>query len=189
MGTHEKIKLTAIAHLGKYGYKGTSLSKIAEEVGIKKPSLYAHYKSKQDMFDGCMEFAKSEFMAQAEDILRSSNTPEQKLYNLPASFFDAYDADDSRLFYLRFAYMPPEELGENKIRYSNDFIESLADLVSDPVLNLTGMADTSSQRYNEALEAYLCIFDGLMVELLFGGTKEYRARLDMVWPLFLRGVR
>lgn len=190
MDTHEKIKLTAIAHLGRYGYKGTSLSKIADDVGIRKPSLYSHYKSKRDLFEACMESAKSEFMTGAKGILRSpENTVEQNLYRFPASFIDAYNSDDSRLFYLRFAYMPPEELGENKVRYSNEFIESLADLVKDPVQKLIGDRDPSPEKYREALETYLCLFDGMMVELLFGGIGGYTARLDAVWPVFLRGIR
>ena len=32
------------------GYEGTSLSEIAEKVGIKKPSIYAHYVSKEELF-------------------------------------------------------------------------------------------------------------------------------------------
>lgn len=48
--TANRIQLIALSHFAKYGYAGTSLSKVAEEVGIKKPSIYAHYKSKEDLF-------------------------------------------------------------------------------------------------------------------------------------------
>lgn len=37
------ILQTAVSHFAKEGFEGASLSKIAEEVGIKKPSIYAHY--------------------------------------------------------------------------------------------------------------------------------------------------
>lgn len=33
------------------GYEGTSVGMIADAVGIRKPSLYSHFKSKQDIFD------------------------------------------------------------------------------------------------------------------------------------------
>jgi len=34
-----------------YGYEGTSVGMIADAAGIRKPSLYSHFKSKQDIFD------------------------------------------------------------------------------------------------------------------------------------------
>ncbi len=46
----QKILLAARSCFARDGYEGASLQKIAEEVGIKKPSIYAHYKGKEDLF-------------------------------------------------------------------------------------------------------------------------------------------
>ena len=55
MNTKEKIFDVALDLFSKKGYDSVSLREIAEEVGIKKSSIYSHYSSKEailmDIFD------------------------------------------------------------------------------------------------------------------------------------------
>ncbi|WP_206167270.1 TetR/AcrR family transcriptional regulator, partial [Mammaliicoccus sciuri] len=37
------------------GYYGTSLNNIANELGIKKASLYNYFKSKDELYEQCIE--------------------------------------------------------------------------------------------------------------------------------------
>lgn len=190
METYEKIKQTAIIHFGAHGYKGTSLLKIAEDVGIKKPSLYAHFSSKQALFEACMESAMAELIEDIKILLNEEGkSGEQVLYRILIVFTEEAGSDSKRLFCLRFAYMPPEELGENRNRYSNEFIESLANMLSGSVKRFLEDRGCDPGKSGEAAEAYLCMFDGLMVELLFGGTKNFSKRLNAAWNVFVRGVR
>ena len=43
MSTKEKILETALTLFAKNGYDGTSVEQIAQDVGIKAPSLYKHF--------------------------------------------------------------------------------------------------------------------------------------------------
>lgn len=52
----ESLKLFAI-----YGYEATSISMITEAVGIKKASLYFHFKNKQDILDTLVEALTDEY--------------------------------------------------------------------------------------------------------------------------------
>ena len=52
--TYEEILEAAAQAFARNGYDGTSLSEIAEVVGIKTPALYYHFKSKRDLFDQVM---------------------------------------------------------------------------------------------------------------------------------------
>ena len=49
-GTKEKILKVSTTLFCKYGYKGTSVRKIAAEVGIRESAIYNHYKNKEEIF-------------------------------------------------------------------------------------------------------------------------------------------
>ncbi|MCF6330539.1 MAG: TetR/AcrR family transcriptional regulator [Sulfurimonas sp.] len=48
--TKQKILKAATALFSEYGYKGTSVRKIASEIGIKQSALYNHFKNKENIF-------------------------------------------------------------------------------------------------------------------------------------------
>lgn len=49
--TKERILNTALALFSQRGYLGTSMSDIANELGMTKGALYKHYTSKQEILD------------------------------------------------------------------------------------------------------------------------------------------
>ena len=56
MSTGERIAYEALVLFSKKGYSDVYVAEIASAVGIKAPSLYKHFKSKQDIFDKyCVE--------------------------------------------------------------------------------------------------------------------------------------
>lgn len=54
----DEIKKAALKYFTIHGYEGTSLSQIAEEVGIRKQSIYSHFKGKDDLFLSVLKDAK-----------------------------------------------------------------------------------------------------------------------------------
>ncbi len=58
VGTKAKILKVSKNLFSKYGYKGTSVRKIASEVGIRESAIYNHYKNKEEIF---LEVAKEIF--------------------------------------------------------------------------------------------------------------------------------
>ncbi len=55
MNTKSRILDAALTLFSEKGYHTVSVAEIADAVGIKAPSLYKHYKSKRDIFDGILE--------------------------------------------------------------------------------------------------------------------------------------
>ena len=53
--TKKKILKKALELFSAYGYDAVSVGEIAKAVGIKAPSLYNHYASKQAIFDAIVE--------------------------------------------------------------------------------------------------------------------------------------
>ena len=55
MHTKQRILLEALRLFSQKGYDAVSVEQIADAVGIRAPSLYKHYKGKQDIFDAIFE--------------------------------------------------------------------------------------------------------------------------------------
>lgn len=55
----EEIKQAALTLFANNGFEGTSLADIAGVVGLKKQSIYSHFKDKDDLFLSIMKDAKS----------------------------------------------------------------------------------------------------------------------------------
>lgn len=60
MGTNrkEEIILTTLELAAEKGLAGVSMSMIADKIGIKKPSLYKHFSSKDEIVGGNVSVSK-----------------------------------------------------------------------------------------------------------------------------------
>jgi AcrR family transcriptional regulator len=67
LSTKEKILDCALTLFSEQGYDAASVAQIAEAVGIKAPSLYKHFKSKQEIFTALLGVMKNRY-----DVLEKS---------------------------------------------------------------------------------------------------------------------
>ena len=58
MSTKDKILEEALTLFAEKGYDGTGVDQIAEAVGIKAPSLYKHFKGKEDILNTIIDTAE-----------------------------------------------------------------------------------------------------------------------------------
>jgi AcrR family transcriptional regulator len=63
--TKQKILQEALTLFSEQGYDAVSVVQIAEAVGIKAPSLYKHYKSKQAIFQAILDEMQKRYTQQA----------------------------------------------------------------------------------------------------------------------------
>ena len=77
MNTKEKIFDVSLDLFSKKGYDSVSLREIAEEVGIKKSSIYSHYPSKEailmDIFEYFTDFFKYNKLINSKDLLLTAD--------------------------------------------------------------------------------------------------------------------
>ncbi len=65
MNTKQRIIENALILFSEKGYEAVTVADIAQAVGIKAPSLYKHFKSKQDIFESILTELQSRYEAQA----------------------------------------------------------------------------------------------------------------------------
>ena len=76
--TKERILNTALALFSQRGYLGTSMSDIANELGMTKGALYKHYTSKQEILD------------RITARMRELDRERAQAYQMPDGFAEAY---------------------------------------------------------------------------------------------------
>ena len=61
MPTRERILYAALDLISEKGYDGVGVDLIAENAGLKGPSLYRHYKGKEDIFHSLIDMVESRY--------------------------------------------------------------------------------------------------------------------------------
>ena len=80
--TKQRILKAALKLFGKHGYDSVRVAQISDAVGIKAPSLYKHYKSKQDIFDAILDEMEKRYQAQVSAMQVDGNNPDKDAENL-----------------------------------------------------------------------------------------------------------
>ena len=68
MGRKEEIIYAALELAAEKGIKGVSMSQIADKVGIKAPSLYNHFKSKDEIVREMYSFLRDRAQAGGSNV-------------------------------------------------------------------------------------------------------------------------
>ena len=74
--TKDKILLAALDLFSERGYDEASIDLIAEAVGIKGPSIYAHYKGKEDILNSLIVMMEQRYDENFGNIFNLDKIPE-----------------------------------------------------------------------------------------------------------------
>ncbi len=138
ISTKQRIMNTALTLFSQKGYEAVGVEEIAKGVGIKAPSLYKHFKSKQAIFDAIMEVIEQRF-----------ETQEKRMYE---------KLDDGYLLYF-FEDITEEELLERVrtvVEYvlKDEYISKFRKLLTQEQFYNKRLAKIYNERYIEVLPAY-----------------------------------
>lgn len=102
--TSEKLIHISMRTFSEMGYYGTSLNNIANELGIKKASLYSYFKSKDELYEQCIENCMSVGLS----IIEGIDSQPLNVYDELSSFFYnyIYDSDYLVKFYVQLSFAP-----------------------------------------------------------------------------------
>lgn len=126
--TINQIKKVALLHFSEKGYEGTSLSDIAQNVGIKKQSIYSHFKNKDELFLTVTNQVINEEIDFLHNFFTQNNPNLQNCLKCFISELEIkynQNGESNMKFLLRMAYMPPLELKEEVITCFNLYFSEL----------------------------------------------------------------
>jgi AcrR family transcriptional regulator len=189
--TSGKIHEAARRHFAIYGYEKTSMAQIADDVGIKKQSIYSHFRGKDELFlQVCRDVFADElrFVAQYIDEGRNLHVRDF-LYSFLLRYAERYETDVDTKFWLRTSFFPPVHLYEPVTKSVYEFLDGVENMLL-PVFERAAVSGEISSQVSpkRAAAAYLAVLDGIFVEMLYGGPERLSKRLEASWDIYWRGV-
>lgn len=189
--TLEGLKKAALNRFAENGFDGTSMAHIADDVGIKKQSIYTHFKGKDELFlQVCNDAVESEVNSVVKFIEQNKTRPIQSfLYDFLQHHKGSYEENAVTKFWLRISFFPPAHLYDEVMEKVYAYLDKLEELL-EPLMEaaqaegeLSGEIDAK-----EATAAFLGVLDGVFVEMLYGGPERTNKRLEASWHFYWRGI-
>lgn len=188
--TGQRLREAALDSFARQGYEATTLSQLADAVGIQKPSLYNHIESKKALFISLVEEVESTFFAEldASTARHAKGDVKQRLHGLIIDMSRFIFTETQGTFYKRYLLFPPESLAD-EVRAINAHGEARID---DALQGLFRQGRAEG-RWNKLLErqfldTFYCLMDGLYSERFLYSRQEFERRLDSVWPIYWAGL-
>ena len=113
----DQILCEAAKLIAELGFEGTSMQLIAEAVGLQKQSLYAHFKSKDEIFSEVVRKQNDYITITLDDCIRlySDRTTEELLMEVFRCFVTMFSRNESLKVYKRLQLERNKAAGENTI--------------------------------------------------------------------------
>lgn len=190
--TLEQIKKVSMPLFARQGYEGTSLSEIAQGVGIKKPSIYAHFKGKEDLFFAVFEDVLQDQVQVMEQLVSKANLTdtEKVLYDFMRQNCMYFQQQEEKAAFLKRAMLfPPaalqEELKERFLRQEEQLLELLNLIFSEGLKN----GNLRPNKLDYLIAAFLAMLDGLFIQLYYYTPENHEEKIEGAWSIFWSGVK
>ncbi len=190
--TAERIKQEAVALFADKGYEATTLTEIAHLVGIKKPSIYAHFSGKEDLFFSVFNEVLEEYIHIIEIIFRDIQgmKPPEQLYYIFEQLVNYFIKNPQKcLFWGRILLHPPfeikEEINGNIAQVEQKLFPELENIFIEGIK--LGMIKDGNVR--DMVTAYRCMIKGYGVFAVYEGCDFDLSGFSGVWDIFWSGIK
>lgn len=179
----ERICCLAIEHFAERGYDGSSLNDIATLANMRKPSLYAHFSSKDELYSVVFERTLENERLHMQGCFDAAS----ELNAMPGGLLvhqlaERYQASASLRCLLRAAFYPPDALRPMISAGFEGYLAHMRQLFRELLIQrYPGMDGAELDMYCDAWQG---IVDSLYVELIYATPEAYARRLKALWRLY-----
>jgi AcrR family transcriptional regulator len=163
----KKIEITnaALKLFANQGYEGTSMQQIADATGIQKPSLYAHFKNKLEIYSAIVKRQTVEYKEQIFEKIydRKGEDPETVFKTLFFLTIDYFSDKDLLLFwkqaYLHAAADTSSESCKVTLQMMNEINRCAGKVFSD---FSNGQSEELLEKSKDMMQMYTIILHGFL---------------------------
>lgn len=155
MPTKERILYVALNLFAEKGYDGVGVDLIAENTGLKGPSLYRHYKGKEDIFNSLIDLVISHY----EEGFGLKQNPEE----LPKSVDELVE----------------NAMGRIQFTMHDDIVQKTRRILAMEQFRSKRMAELTTQYHLENLQH---MYTGIFAKLMEKQRMEIRLSVVVVSP-------
>jgi AcrR family transcriptional regulator len=190
--TAYRIQQTALKLFTEFGFEGASLSDIAKEVGIKTPSIYAHYASKERLFLRLVEDViveeREKWKKQTDGEQVRQLSAKERLRLLFDFYTDFKGMSIGQAFLKRVMLAPPRGLEDRLRGQILQYEEKITDDLQVLLRAVSEEAGAPPVDLNRQVAVIYALIDGLLVEFQLYDAKTHRERVEAVWEWLWDGI-
>ena len=186
--TTEKLQDAALARFAVQGFDATTMNEIAADVGIKKPSVYAHFRNKDELFLSLIPKIVEDELNHARQVLQGGEGIKQQLRAYLEGMQERFEQSHQVRFWIRILFAPPVHLYDVVMEPMHVFMADLERITHQAVAQSALAKPETGLSVETLAKTYMALIDSLQSELLFGGVHRYRCRLESVWLVFDKAV-
>ncbi|MES9682559.1 hypothetical protein CN514_18150 [Bacillus sp. AFS001701] len=190
--TKDKIIAAALSLFSKNGYEGTSLSDIAKVVGIQKPSIYNHFKSKEEIFLTIYENILWLHVKKVEELIKEihSLSAKEQLYQILNLTFQYYiEFEEQSTFLNRAVFFSPESLKEELHKQFMESEEAMSTVLRSVINIGIDNGEIRNGNVEDFVMSFYCLIDGIFIELSYYGAEKMKPRISNIWRNFWYGFQ
>lgn len=189
MNTKEKIMQSARTRFAREGYEGLSLAAVAEDVGIRKPSLYAHIDGKEQLFKQVV----SDMANRYEEVWQTTcddtagRPPLERIDSIVNTLTSFFSDHETWMLTKRMLLVPPPEFREYIEEVIGTVETKLKRFEKEQFRLAMERGDLPVQSLDELYAAYYCFLDGALLSL-FTFEDDREMRQQAAFRIFKKGV-
>lgn len=187
----KRIQEATVALLAARGYGGTSMSEIAQKVGLSKAGLYNYYRSKEELLLELLKESIEAWRDASRESLETAGSAEERLRRHFETAVDFAVDRPATVTVLRVTTsLIDGDLGERVLSLVSQYKEEYQRILEAFFAEALASGEALDAEPRDLALTWRSFLDGFLRQLIYRQTdpKELRARLPYLWRLLWRGL-